>query len=212
MKNFSKIIIIVTLIFFGQVVSAQILSALYGIKKIEKVDSVTVMKYAKKYGIPLSESFELDTTYAKFLSSFDTSVFKNQIKNHYQPLQALYYDSKGELKSFQVNCYAGGFPNLNWYRNKIMTTFPPKRQAPVDTIVPLGTLLNYLKPVGNDVPKMINKKYDYTVVVFWSVFTGRQSKRLIKTVQNNVRQGKSENIKILYVNTDNFFFCLEKDN
>jgi hypothetical protein len=78
----------------------------------------------------------------------DTLRFKEQIKNHYQPLQALYYNANGELSRFYVNCYAGGFPQLKWNRNGILNTFPPQHQAPVDSILSLKTLSNFLHPVA----------------------------------------------------------------
>lgn len=85
---------------------------LFGMKNSKSVDESTIIRYANKYNVPLTDNYELDTSYISFLYSHDTSKYKSQIKNHYQPLQALYYDNSGHLQSFQVNCYAGGFPNL----------------------------------------------------------------------------------------------------
>ncbi len=208
-KNFHKIIILITLIIFGQTARSQIVNGLYGMKKIQTVNNKTIIEYSKKYGIPQNENYVLQKSYTKLLSSFDKIKYKEQIKNHYQPLQALYYDKKGNLKSFQVNCYAGGFPNLDWNRGKIMTTFPPKQQAPIDNIISLDTLMNYLNPLTVTRP-IKNENYDYTVIVFWSIFMGRQSKRLIHIVQNNVQLEKNERIRVIYVNTDNFFDSLNK--
>ncbi len=203
-KNLYKIIIILTIITVGQSAWSQIASGIYGMKKLKSVDNKTIIDYSKKYNIPLTESYVLENTYADFLSSFDTTKFKEQVKNHYQPLQALYYDKDGQLKSFQINCYAGGFPNLDWNRNGIMTKFPPKQQAPLDNILPLDSLLNYLKPLS-PTKRTLNKKVDFTVVTFWSIFMGRQSKRFIHVVQENARLKGNKKIRMIYVNTDNFF-------
>ena len=206
MKKYPTILLFV-LILFGQAARPQIAKGLYGLKKLKNVDTATILEYAKKYHIPREADFTLDTAYLKFLSSFDSSIYKEQVKNHYQPLQALYYNRKGQLVSFQVNCYAGGFPNLDWNRNGNMTIFPPKQQAPLDKIMPLDTLREYLEPLSQSKINS-NRNDDYTVVVFWSIFMGRQSKRLIHTVQDNLQLGTNKRIRVLYVNTDNFFASL----
>jgi hypothetical protein len=173
-------------------------------KKIKTVDEKTIAHYSKKYNIPIDDSYELDTAFFSYLFSIDTTEYKTQIKNHYQPLQALYYDNLGYLKSFQVNCYAGGFPNLKWDRNEIMTTFPPKQQAPIDRIVSAATQMNYLKPLLQT-SKLSIDSYDHIVIVYWNRFMGRQSKRFIRFVQENSKLATDAKVKIIYANTDNIF-------
>ena len=96
-------------------------TGLYGIKSLKKVDKASILKHGKKFNIPEQDIYEVDTTYISHLYSIDTTGIL--IKNHYQPLQVLYYGSNGKLLSFHVNCYTGGFPNLNWERNGVFTTF-----------------------------------------------------------------------------------------
>ena len=175
MKTHKLVWTIIMLAFFGLTSCTSIFTGIYGMKKMKNVDENTIARFAKKYNIPASDNYEIDTAYFSCLFSLDTTQFKQEIKNHYQPLQALYYDNSGELKSFQVNCYAGGFPNLKWDRNEIMTTFPPKQQAPIDSIVPLETHLKYLKPLSQT-EKIRPVNYDYIVIVHWNRFMGRQSK------------------------------------
>lgn len=127
MKRHLSIFTFLTFTFiFGLTSCTSVFTVLYGIKKTKTVDEKTIARYAKKYDIPTADSYELDTAYFSYLFSLDTTKYQSQIKNHYQPLQVLYYDNLGYLKSFQVNCYAVGFPNLKWDRNEIMTTFPPR--------------------------------------------------------------------------------------
>lgn len=173
-------------------------------KKIKIVDEKTIVSYSEKYNIPIADSYELDTAYLSYLFSLDTTIYKFQIKNHYQPLQALYYDHLGYLKSFQVNCFAGGFPNLKWNRYETMTTFPPKIQAPIDSIISLDTQIKYLKPLSKT-SKFTVENYDYIIIVYWNRFMGRQSKRLIHYVQENSKLEKEKKVKIIYANTDNIF-------
>jgi hypothetical protein len=179
-------------------------ATILGMNKLKSVDEKTIVQYANKYNIPSTDNYELDKTYFTFLKSFDTTRYAEQIKNHYQPLQALYYDKTGNLQSFQVNCYASGFLNLNWKKNGTMETFPPIKQAPLDSIIPLATQLDFLKPLTNTYKLSIDN-FDYITVLYWSKFMGRQSKRFIRFVQDNEKLATNNTVKIIYVNTDNFF-------
>ncbi len=165
----------------------------------------TILNYGKKYNIPLNDIYKVDTTYISFLFSLDTIKFSKQIKNHYQPLQVLYYNNYGNLKSFQVNCYAGGFPNLKWDRDSIFSTFIPSQQAQLDSILPLATHLKYLVPLSQT-EEVFNGNADFVIVVHWNRFMGRQSKRLVKIVQDNIKLSRDKTIKIIYANNDNLFF------
>jgi hypothetical protein len=62
----------------------------------------------KEFGLPAERTFRLDTSYLRYLFLLDTVRYADQIKNHYQPIQACYYDKSGNLISFHINCYAGG--------------------------------------------------------------------------------------------------------
>ena len=196
--------ILILILVLGLTSCSSIIQGLYGIKNPKELKDQTIISYSEKYNIPLADNYKLDSSYLTFLSSLDTIKYKEQIKNHYQPLQVLYYDKNGQLKSFQINCYAGGFPNLNWDRNSIMTIFPPREQAPTDSILPLDLQLKYIRPLSQTV-NFSTKNYDYIVIVYWNRLMGRQSKRLIHFVQENYKLSKDYKVKIIYVNTDNIF-------
>ncbi|MFN8278879.1 MAG: hypothetical protein U0V49_01200 [Saprospiraceae bacterium] len=186
---------------------SSLLTGVYGIHKVHTTNDLTILENSNKYKIPIEDSYVLDSSYITFLRSLDSSRYQEQIKNHYQPLQALYYDQSGQLCSFQINCYAGGIPNLRWKRDNIMSVFPPAIQAPIDSILPLVRHLQYLRPLDNKT-KISAGQYDTTIIVYWSLFMGRQSKRLIRTVRENSKFAITKNIKIIYVNNDNFFASL----
>ncbi|MBI3502470.1 MAG: hypothetical protein HY063_11825 [Bacteroidetes bacterium] len=203
-RTFIRTVFALTVV-FGLTSCSTIMFGLYGIKNPgQTVDEKTILDYSKKYNIPTADSYELDTAYISFLFSLDTSHYIKQIKNHYQPLQALYYDKSEQLQSFQINCYVGGFPNLHWDRNGILTTFPPRQQAPVDSIVQLDTQLKYLRQLSQT-KKFSSDNYDYFVIVYWNTFMGRQSKRLIRFIQDNSKISTDKKVKIIYANTDNIF-------
>jgi len=182
-------------------------AVLYGMKEPKSLSSNDIARYARKYHIPADQSYLLDSSYFNYVFSLDTARFKEQQKNHYQPLQALYYDQHGNLVSFHVNCYAGGFPNLKWNRNGILDTFLPRSQAPLDTILPLSIQLGYIKTLdGRYVEQSISGDNDYVVVVYWNHFLTRQSKRLIRYIKYNCKLDRGKKVRLLFVNDDNLFF------
>jgi hypothetical protein len=182
----------------------QLFLGAYGMKSAKRMDEKSILKSGKRFNIPNEDSYQLDTAYHTYLFSLDTSKFKQQVKNHYQPLQALYYNKNGSLESFQINCYAGGFPNLKWNRNQTFETFIPKQQAPIDSILPLHTHLRFLIPLSQTKTKNPYTT-EYFIIVHWNRFMGRQTKRLIRFVQKNAKLATNQEVKIIYVNNDNLF-------
>ncbi|WP_343632549.1 hypothetical protein [Fluviicola sp.] len=182
----------------------QVFLGLYGMRMPKEINEKRILKAGRKYHIPVEDSYVLHSAYSAYLFSLDTSKFKLQIKNHYQPLQAVYYNSNGIPESFQINCYAGGFPNLKWNRNDIFETFPPKQQAPVDSLLTLSKHLEFLRPLSGTAEKNPGKT-DYFAIVHWNRFMGRQTKRLIRCVQKNARRTTGQQLKIIYANNDNLF-------
>ncbi len=205
-KNKQIIKGVIFILFFSIILTSctKVFIKMYGIKNPITVNEDLILEIGKKYNVPKQESYELDTSYYSFLFSLDTTKYNSQVKNHYQPLQALYYNKNGMLKSFHINCYAGGFPNLKWNRNKIFSTFLPKQQAPIDSIVSLNTQLKYFQKLSYTEDFSIDS-FDYIIIVHWSRFMGRQSKRLIKIVQKNAKLATEKKVKIIYVNNDNHY-------
>jgi hypothetical protein len=177
---------------------------IYGIKTPKEIEEKKIERISKRFDLPSADVFELDTAFYSFLTSHDTAAYKLQIKNHIQPLQALYFSQTGQLLSYQINCYAGGFPNITWERDSIFSVFPPRQQAPIHTLVSVSTQIEYLKPLTHS-EKINLDNYDYLVFVYWSEFMGRQSRRFLESVKNNRLLSENEKIRVIYVNNDNFF-------
>lgn len=180
----------------------------YGIDtNIVKLSDSEIIQTAKDFRIDTKYALcKVDTNFNHFIDSLqqnDSAV----AKNHYQPLQAMYFDRHGKMVSFFINCAAGGFPNLKWNRNNVFDTFPPAQQADnlVDSVV-YSDIQPFLLPVARQNANDANT--DYYVLVFWNKFMGRQSKRLIDIVQENIKLSK-DNVKVIFVNTDNFIADME---
>jgi len=181
-----------------------ITKSIYGIENPKALSKEKIDHRAKHFGILVADNFILDSTYFTFLNKQETTTNKNEVKNHKQPLQALYFTSNGSVKSFHINCNASGFPNLDWNRNGIMDTFPPGQQEPVDSLVTLHVLLKFAKVPSQHIHAYY-EHFDYIVVVVWTNFMGRQTKRFIKTIQQNSKLNSSLRVKLIYLNADNLF-------
>ena len=191
-----------------------VLTRMYGLRtRYEAVSDETRADYARDYGVPLDEWYELDGTFAEYLiqhylagrDSAEQNLYRDAVNNHVQPLQALYFDRSGRLVSYHVNCYAGGFPNLKWNHDDAFSSFPPASVSPLDTLVSLQDLLPHVKTPAGETPTCQSSPVDYTVVVMWPVFMGRQSKRLIKTVKKNMETAPDTlRTSLLLVNDDAF--------
>ena len=179
-----------------------VFQGLYGMHGLRPVSATELPDLAEKHGIPPGRSCVLDTSYRQLLASW-LGPNAEAAKNHYQPLQASYYDQTGQLKAFYINCYAGGFPNLNWNSAGGLQQFPPAPQAPADTVLPLPTYLRYVRQSnGQRLPAL--PAADYIVVVQWSRFMGRQSRRFIRAVQQNTGLAQpGQSFRLLFVNNDN---------
>lgn len=200
------------LLFSVALIFSRCVNLIYGLHDTKALDKKEIVELSLKRKIPPADNFELDTMYLMFLNKVDTFKYKNsERKNHYQPLQALYYNKAGGLDAFIINCYSRGFPNLKWNRKGILDTFVPKKQAPLDSILPLFEHLKYMKPLPG-AQRFNFGQDDYTVIVYWSYFMGRQSKRLNKAIQKNVQLAKGKKVRVMYVNTDNFFKKASKNS
>jgi len=178
---------------------------MYGIKKTKSLTEEKIIEQAKKYNIPLANNYVLDTSFYHFLASLKDTSLAIAKNNHAQPLQVLYYDKlkNWQMVSYHANCYTGGFPNLKWNRNGVFNSFIPEQQAPLDDLLTVKKHLEYVRSLTGVQPfNTIN--YDYIVIVYWSKFMGRQSKRLIKLVQDNAKLAIDKKVKVIYVNNDNF--------
>ena len=168
----------------------------YGIKSTKIVNEENIKIISAFYKI--KQSYIVDKrSYIDFLKTLSKdSLF---IKNHTQPLQAIYFGENGKMISYHINCNAGGFPNLVWNKNNLLETFPPKTQTKVDTLFILNKFMEYLK-IKNSIE---TKQY---VFLFWNDCLGRQTKRFLDQFRANLEKPfVDKNIQIIYINNDNLY-------
>ena len=166
-------------------------------------------KIRQEYNLPKEKTFKLDTKYKDYLFSLDSSKFQEEIKNHYQPLQATYYDKTGQMISFHVNCYAGvnviDGDDLKWNQHNVFNSFVPASVAPLDSLLPLSKHLKFIKTFDNkDIDTTDFSTYDYTIIIHWGQrWKPRDCKNLLKIIGENTLLAKGKSVNILYVNNDN---------
>lgn len=162
----------------------------------------------EEFNLPEEKTYLLDKNFIKYLFSLDSIKYKEEIKNHYQPIQATYYNKTGKLVSFHINCYAGiGIDDnevLNWNQQNAFDNFIPRSAAPVDSILPLPKHLSFVRTFDNNpIDTTGYSSFDYTIIIHW----GRKwrpvdSQNLISIVKENLKLVKNKSINILYVNND----------
>jgi len=191
-----------------------VFTSLYGIKNPREQVKEDILKKGGKYHVDKEVSFVLHDAYLRkeYEALPKESCVSGPIYDLLQPLQVRIFDKAGQLIGFQSNCHCGGFPNLAWDRLGLFDTLPPREisntWARVDTSFTFNEdYRNSFLPINAPVPDVDEfADVDYKIIVFWSIFMGRQSKRLIKKVQGYVDDYPDLKINVIYVNTDNLFF------
>jgi len=163
--------------------------------------------FRKEFNLPKEKTFRLDTNYIRYLFSFDTTRYADQIKNHIQPIQALYYDRNGQLVSFHINCYAStGVPgsDFNWNQQNAFKNFVPRTVVPLDSILPLSKHLFFIRTFDNSpIDTSGFSAFDYTIIVHWGKkWRLNDSKNLINIVSNNANLAGKKKLNVIYVNGD----------
>lgn len=169
--------------------------------------------FRKEFNLPKEKTFRLDTNYVRYLFSLDTTKYAAEIHNHYQPLQATYYDNAGRLISFHINCYASsdGSNNedFNWNQQNAFASFVPRTVAPVDSILSLYKHLSFIKTFDyKPIDTTGFAAFDYTIIVYWSKhYLGiKNSKNLIKIVSDNAALASDKKVNVIYVNCENILY------
>lgn len=184
---------------------------MYGFKKHKNLTDEQIVRYAKKHNFNNYNIYKTSDSYEPFIKELkptdkDTADNNKALRKALsQPLQYMLFDSTGKLIVHTINCYAGGFPNLQWNRDGAFEQFPPRPLVPFEDN---GIYFQQIQPHVSALDTSTSSaKYDYTCIVFWDRFMGRQSNRLIKYALKNIEEERKKGTKInvLLVNNDNMY-------
>jgi hypothetical protein len=181
-------------------------------RKKKILSSAEFEKLSIEFSLPKDKSFQLDKGYIRYLFSFDTLKYpKASLKNHYQPVQASYYNKEGKLVSFHVNCYAApGIKegeDLKWNRGNAFSAYLPKSVAPLDTIISLSKHLQFIRTFDNkEIDTTGFSVFDNTVIIHWgNKWLAQDCKNLIHIVKENLNYARDKKVNLIYVNNDNWY-------
>lgn len=161
-------------------------------------------RFIRKLGASSDQLYYADTNYIQGLNKiYPDSSLNLQRKNHYQPIQVLYYGHSSLASFSMINCYAGGFPKLNWNEGGRFDTYPPLSGAPVDTLFTFERLQQLIRPVNTSIEMKVGSQEPFIAVIYWCRFNFRESKRLHRLVKENLQKSNAP-WRILYVNTDRY--------
>ena len=187
---------LVSLIFLFSLTSC--LRTIYGIKNYETPSKDQMNKYAIKWGIDTTINY-LTLDSIRYINLINNkSLDSLTLNNLKQPLQWQFYDSSDNLTCFVPNCNVGGFPNLKWNREQFISEYPPTNSdCNAERKISLNELFNSCRE-----PHGLLSVDKTNVVVYWSVFMGRQSKVMIKKLNEYLDKYPRRDRKIIYVNID----------
>ncbi len=184
---------------------------MYGFKKHKNLTDEQIVRYAKKHNFNNYNIYKTSDSYEPFIKELkptakDTADNNKALRKAlYPPLQYMLFGSTGKIIFLTINFYAGGFPNLQWNRDGAFEQFPPRPLVPFEDN---GIYFQQIQPHVSALDTSTSSaKYDYTCVVFWDRFMGRQSNRLIKYALKNIEEERKKGTKInvLLVNNDNMY-------
>ncbi len=210
-SNITKILLF-TILGFASIYFSSctfVMKKMMGMKNPKIMDEKLHARYLKKLKAPAEQAYVVDTNYLYLIEFTDTLHFRSEKKNHYQAIQALYFGHEQFQESWFINCYAPGFPHLNWNVENKFATFPPKTAAPLDTLLSFDRLINHAQSFKNHEKHKVGENEPYTVVFIWNRFMKKESKRLHKILLENLKMC-SEPYRIIYINNDNIFAQSEK--
>ena len=209
-----------------------ITKSILGVKEIKPISDDELIYYSKKNKISNEASYSIDTT--MFCSSFANNKElinnENALQDIIQPLQIRMF-KYNELIFFHANCYADGGLKLNWNKYNSFNSYPPSDSLKIEvsgkkyktifnsirnyqlknnqSIITLESSLETLNPIFK---QNFNSENEFVIMVYWSIFLNKQSKKLIQYITKYTHQHKDKKITLIFVNTDNVYLldCLNK--
>gem|GEM_PF-4865195 len=145
------------------------------------------------------------------LATIDTAEYRNHIRkiegtskivahDFMQPMMVKIFVND-TLNAYLVNCYVQGFPGLNWMATSFFDSLPPVNKLHLVYHEFLHDEMRCLELLER---KPLDHK-KYVILVYWSCFTKKQSRSLIKSAYHFLKYDPGNETEIIFVNADNLF-------
>jgi hypothetical protein len=182
---------------------------LIGCRNIKVLSNNDIVKLAKRFNIPEKNLYIIKSKdFAEFIETKKLS--KRDKQNIEQPNQILVFDSESNNITNLIDCNIGGFPILKWNRFRGFDSIPIRQGLFFTTPVFLSKneldSLSIPLSSNNNSERNIHSMYHYYVL--WSRVLFRNSKKMIKLINRNLKIAQTKNIQIeiKYIFSDSMFY------
>ena len=208
-KNAGVVLTLVMLLILSS--CSPIVEKMIGMRKVRDLRPHEYRRLLGRLQANPANAYLIDTTYVNALWDNMGKGDTGAVNRHCQPIQALYYGHGQYPEAWFINCYAPGFPNLDWNRGGLFDTFPPRTAVRPDSLLSFDKLrgLMLMLEFREASPPVTGAGQPYTVVFYWNRFLFRQCRRLHRHLKENLSL-HPEPVRIVYVNNDRVFTGLEK--
>lgn len=184
--------------------------SILGFRQDKELSNKEIIKLSKRFSVPEDKLYVVKSKDFRDFTKSKASLKKDR-ENIEQPNQIIVFDHEYNNITNIINCNVGGFPILKWNRFKGLDSIPIKQGYFYTTPIYLSKyeLDNLIIPV---VEKQINQiptiKPQFYYYIFWSRVLFRNSKKMIKLINNNIQIAKKKNIHvdIIYIFSDSIFY------
>ncbi|MGJ3233377.1 hypothetical protein [Marivirga sp.] len=213
MKNSTLSLLILTILFLNACKSAQQrkieAEEKYGYLPDEVRNLETIQAYAEEWGIPEESLYIMDTKkYSDEIYSYEDEN-KRLTHDLYQWHQLMVFDRSDRLLSYQLNCTTKRKEdNWKWNYEGTFNQYPPKDESvkKYQRELKLSNISPYFKDLSNNtLSDRINKDAEIFIIVYWTIYNGRQSKNLIEEVLNYRKKYADKKIQLVFLNQPSVF-------
>jgi len=156
----------------------------YGIKKPDIENKISILKYSKKKGIDTTDivAINVDAYTSKLNGIPDIDIFDKNGKYI-------------EYRQTDSSCNAGLF--------SFIPELKPDGIYKLSEKTDLGTELKKIRTLTGESYIIKDKSnYDFFLIIYWAVFTGRLNKNHVLVWEQEASNNKNAKIKVIKVNVD----------
>ncbi len=183
--------------------------SILGFRNEKTLTNEQIAKLAKRFHIPQNRLYKVNSL--KYKEIINSKVLtKKDKQNIEQPNQILVYNTEMTNVTNLINCNIGGFPILKWNRFNGLDSIPIRQGYFYTTPIFLSAkeFDNIVDPDLANIKMELTANPKYYYYILWSRTLFRDSKKIIKKVNNNLRIANSKNIpvEIKFIFSDSMFY------